>query len=142
MLVTYTPDGDKAQSKSWVFEPGRVRLSEAAAVEKQYGESWEKFVADVQAGGARARRVLLWLLQRRAHPILRFDDTPDFYLDEVVLEHTLDELTAIRARLEQAGLSESDLDTASALLDAQIAEAKTRPDLGGDPGKATSETGL
>jgi hypothetical protein len=138
MLVTYKPDDQ--EPRSWTFNPGRVRLSEAAAVEKQYGSAWEQFAAEVQAGSAKARRVLLWFLMRRDHPTLRFEDTPDLYLDELVLEHSLDELRMVRDRVAKAGLSESEESTALSILDDQIAQAEVRPELGGGTGKAISET--
>jgi hypothetical protein len=137
MLVTYKPEGQ--EPRSWTFDPGRVRLSEAAAVEKHYGASWEQFAAEVQAGSAKARRVLLWFLMRREHSTLRFDDTPDLWLEELVLEHTVEELRAVRDRVEKTGLPESDLTMALAIIDSQIAEASERPELGGE-GKAISES--
>lgn len=137
MLVTYKPEGQ--DPRSWTFEPGRTRLSEAAAVEKHYGSSWEQFAAEVQAGGARARRVLLWMLQRRDHPALRFEDVPDCYLDELVLEHTVAELLSFRTQLHQAGLPEAELIPAINVINAQLAEARKRPELGGELGKASSE---
>lgn len=136
MLVTYRPDG--AEERRWTFEPGRVRQSEAALIEKQYGENWEKFVADVQAGSVRARRVLLWHLERREHHTMRFDDTPDFYVSELTCEHSAAELRAMRDKVASAGLPAADVEQALALLDAEIATAQARD---GEPtGKATSNS--
>lgn len=138
MLITYTPEDNPADRKSWEFIPGRVRQSEAAMIEKRYGQNWDKFVADIQGGNMTARRVLLWHLTRREHPALKFEDTPDFYADEVVLEHTVSELQDIRARVEKAGLPAADTETALTLIDKQISDAEERDDLGGSSGKATS----
>ncbi len=124
MLVTYSPEGGEVQR--WEFDPGRVRQTEAVIIEKQYGENWEKFCADVQAGSIKARRVMLWHLIRREHHTLKFEDTPDFFTSELVVEHTAAELTAMRDKESKAGLPMADLEQALAVLDAEIAAAEVR----------------
>lgn len=120
MFVTYTPEDGETQR--WEFSPGRVRQSDAALIEKQYGQTWERFCGDVQAGSIKARRVLLWHLMRRDHHTLRFEDVPDFYADEVVIEHNASELASFRERLLKAGLPEMELAAAVAMLDDEIAQ--------------------
>lgn len=136
MLVTFSPeDGDP---QTWTWTPGRVLVSEAAIAEKVYGKSWEMFAAEVQQGSAAARRVLLWHLQRRAHPMLRFEDAPDFYADQLVIEYDAAELRAMRDGVESAGLPAADRDIALAALDREIASAEER---GAAEGKAASSSG-
>jgi len=140
MFVTYTPEGNAEGQRRWTFLPGRVRQSEAAAVEKAYGSNWDQFCAEAQAGSIRARRVLLWLLMRRDHPTLRLEDVPDFYTEELVVQHSADELRQVRERVEKSGLSEAERDMALGIIDGQIAEAEALALGPDDEGKATSNT--
>lgn len=138
MLVTYTPE-DGSEPQTWTWTPGRTRVSEAAIVEKVHGKSWEMFAAEVQQGSAAARRVLLWHLQRRAHPMLRFEDAPDFYADELVIEYDATELRAMRDGVATAPLTTAEREVALAALDREIAEAEARGAVG--EGKAPSSSG-
>lgn len=141
MLVTYKPEDNPEDVKSWVFKPGRVRQSEAAVIEKVYGQNWDQFCAEAQAGSIRARRVLLWHLMRRDHPVLRFEDVPDIYTDELLVEHSVEELRVVRERVEKSGLSEADREMALGVIDGQIADAEAREAEAGGEGKATSNSG-
>lgn len=136
MFVTYTPEGETPQS--WVFDPGRVRQSEAAIVEKAYKSNWESFCNDVQAGSVTAQKVLLWHLMRREHPTLRLDDVPDFYAGEVVIEQSAAEWREIRDRVEKSGLPAAEIEQALLVIDAKTAAAEDREDV--ESGKATSNT--
>lgn len=124
MHVTYQPeDGDHQR---WDFDPGRIRAAEAELIEKRYGQNWDRFRADVQSGNIKARRVLLWHLLRRTHHTLRYEDTPDFYTGELLVEHSVTELNTLKDRLEKASLSESDRDQMMTALDIEISEAIAR----------------
>lgn len=140
MRVAYTPEDNPEAKQSWVFRPGRVRQSEAALIERQYGQNWDKFCADVQAGNIAARRVLLWHLIRREHPKLRLEDTPDFYADEVVVSHSPDELREIRTRVVGSGLPAAEVEVALAVIDQQIAAAEADAEPEQSEGKATSSS--
>lgn len=136
MLVTFSPgDGDP---QTWAWSPGRVLVSEAAIVEKVYGKTWEMFAAEVQQGSAQARRVLLWHLQRRTHSMLRFEDAPDFYADQLVIEYDAVELREMRDGVESAGMPQAERDIALAAIDREIASAEER---GATGGKAASSGG-
>jgi hypothetical protein len=76
MIVTYRPVGAK---KPWVweFDPATVPLSAADMIERRYSAdrpSFDQWLAAVQGGSARARRVLLWYLQWLEHPKIRLED--------------------------------------------------------------------
>lgn len=124
MRIAYTPkspaDGDP---QTWEFNPGRIRASEAEAIEKRYGGRWEAFLADVKGGSMRARRVLLWHLLRTAHPALKFEDTPDFYADELLCTYSYDELVAMRERVLKANLDADSREQVLTALDIEITEA-------------------
>lgn len=137
MHVTYTPeDGDRQE---WDFNPGRVRSSEARVLEKVFGENWETFTVGVQSGNIGARRVMLWHLLRLQHPMLRYDDVPDFYTDELVVEFSTAELAPMLDRMRKANLPEDKREQVLAALDFAMSEAMAREE-GESGGKALSTT--
>lgn len=136
MFVTYTPenpvDGD---AQEWVFDPGRVRASEGQVILREFGQnSWDLFVQGVQGNDLHARRVLLWHLLRRTHPLVRFADTPDFYADEMVVSFSSVELAAMGDRLDAVPAAQREM--ARAMYDTELAEALKRE---ADMGKALSD---
>lgn len=135
MQITYTPEGS-TDRQTWSFDHGRVRASAAEMIEKRFGDNWDAFVAGVQSGNMRARRVLLWHLMTQAHPGLKFEDVPDFFADEVKVEFTTAELTAIRARMEKAKVAEDVRERTLAAIDTELAEAAVREGAAPEPGKA------
>ena len=137
MRVTYAPEGGAEQV--WDFDPKRVRASEAEAIERRAGESWDAWLLNVQSGQMRARRVLLWHLMRRDHPTLRYEDTPDFFAGEVVVEHTRAELEEIRERAVRAKLPPDQREQVLSALDMAIDEAREREGGGEGEGKASSK---
>jgi hypothetical protein len=146
MHVTYSPeDGDRQE---WTFKPGRVRSSEAATMEKAFGGTWDELTLGVQGGNTRARRVMLWHLLRREHARMLYEDTPDFYADELAVEFSVDELTPMRDRIQKSSMSEDQRDQLLAALDLAISEAMEREEgqqcleALRDAGKALSETSL
>jgi len=137
MYVTYKPEGSPEQR--WEFDPSRVRSMEAELIEKRYGKSWDQFRGDVQSGSMKARRVLLWHLLRRDHHTLRFEDVPDFYAGEFLVEHSVDELAAIKDKLLKADLPDDDRQQMLTAIDMEIAEAVARGEVGGGKAIASSD---
>ncbi len=138
MKVTYKPDGAKPQV--WTWDPGDVRQSEAEAIQRRFGGSWDEFSAAVRQNDARARRILLWHFQRQTHPALRYEDTPDFRMRELEVEYDIDELVLIRDRLLRADLDEESRDMALAAVELEISDRMgSVPDpVDVDPGKASN----
>jgi len=136
MYVTYRPEG--GEERRWVFEPGKVRASRAEMIEKRAGENWDSWLASVQMGSMKARRVLLWHLLSLDHPTLRFEDV-DFLADELVVEHSAAELAEIRARVYAAKLPDDQREQVLAVLDAEIEAAREREGRDGGEGKASSK---
>lgn len=139
MFVKYTPenpaDGDPQE---WTFEPGRVRATEGQVILREFGQkSWDVFVNGVKSNDLHARRVLLWHLLRRQHPLMKFADTPDFYADEFEIEFSSVELTQIRDGVEKASQAElpANKEMMLAALDEEIAAVLKRE---ADMGKALS----
>ncbi|GGS87673.1 hypothetical protein GCM10010156_52740 [Planobispora rosea] len=139
MFVTYRPE-DGAEQK-WIFDPRRVRASQAEAIEKRAGEPWDAWLVAVQAGNMRARRVLLWHLLRLDHPALKFEDVPDFYAGELVVEHSVAELTEIRGRVTKAPLPAAQREQVLAAIDTALGEAREREQTTEPEGKALSPSG-
>lgn len=124
MHVTYRPEDGEEQR--WEFDPSKVRASKAELIEKRYGQNWDKWRADVQSGNMRARRVLLWHLLTQEHHTIRYEDTPDFAVDELLVEHSATELAAFKDRLMKADLPEADREQMLVALDLEISEAIAR----------------
>lgn len=131
MIVTYTPEG--GQEQRWQFDPRAVKARQAEDIERRYGNGWAAWVNSVRDGSAAARRVLLWHLLRRDHPALRFDDTPDFAMGELLVELDTAELQAMRDRA--AGNTDLDAevrDEVLAAIDAEIKEAQAKAEAADD----------
>jgi hypothetical protein len=135
--VVYTPEGGAEQT--WVFKPGRVRQSQAAITEKAYGKPWDMFVMEVQQGSMAARRILLWHVMRTEHPMLRLDDVPDFFADELRIEHDAEELRALLEATEKNvdSLPAEQRDVALMMLRSELIAAEESEH---DAGKATSNS--
>lgn len=136
MHVTYKPeDGDRQE---WDIDFDRVRTSQAQIIERAFdGKTWDEFKIGVQSGNAKARRVLLWHLMTRDHPMMRFDDTPDFYTGELVTEYSVKELTVLRDGVNK--VPEDKREQFLTTLDIELTEAMAREERTAE-GKALSPT--
>lgn len=139
MFVIYAPeDGDRQE---WVFNPGRVRASEGQALLREFGQtSWDVFVQGVRTNDLHARRVLLWHLSKRAHPLMRFADTPDFFADELTVEFSTVELAELIDKVSSSPAPPAEKEQAVAVLTAELEVARAREELAADPGKAPTPT--
>lgn len=136
MHVTYRPeDGD---SQRWTFDPGRVRQSQAELIERRFGGNYDAWRAGVQSGDSKARRVLLWHLLTLQHHTMRVEDVPDFFMDELLVEHSVDELRTLKDRLAKANVDASTREQMETALDIEISEAIARGEQ--FEGKAASPT--
>jgi len=125
MFLIYRPaDGDEQR---WTFKPAKVSVFEAEAVEMRTGWTYDEFVINAKKGSAKARRVLLWMLQRRQHPTLRLEDV-HFEMGELELEFDAMELQDMRDTVAASGMDEETKALALAQMDAQIATAEPDPD--------------
>lgn len=120
MKVTYSPRDGEPQS--WEYAPKDVLQSEAEMMEKRAGLQWDELNRALMAGAARPRKVLLWHCMRKAHPVMRWEDVPDFRMSEVQVEFDAFELGEMRAAVEKSPeLDDAAKETALAVLDEQIA---------------------
>jgi hypothetical protein len=104
MDVTYDPE-DGSDVRKWVFDPDDVLKSEAKAIEKHFGESWEAWVNALRIRNMKAREVLLWHLLHLDHPKLRFEDTPDFRVRQVVVEMSSAELMEVYQQMAKTKMN-------------------------------------
>jgi hypothetical protein len=122
VFVVYTPEN--GDPNAWEFNPRRVRSSQAILIENRYGKQWDVFVADLMRGSMSARRVLLWHLIRQTHATLRFEDTPDFFPEELVVEFSRAELVSMREAVdENSGISDEDKAIMLSAIDTEIEKA-------------------
>lgn len=138
MFVTYKPESGDV--RKWTFDPGRVRASKAEMIEKRFGETWDQWRVAVQTGNIKARRVLLWHLLTIDHPTFRWEDTPDFYADELEIEYSVAELNEVRERVAKANLSAEEKEAFFAVFDTELTEAMAREEVEAE-GKAHSPSG-
>lgn len=126
MILIYRVEGGEEQR--WEFKLGRLRVMEIEAIEKVTGLAYgSEFREALLKGAIRARRALLWVFLRRAHPTLKFVDV-DFADDEVVLEQDRDEWTELRkATVDAPGIDEETREMALAAIDKELESAPDAP---------------
>jgi hypothetical protein len=124
--LVYRPDGQDVQR--WIFDARKIRQGEMEAVERRTGWPFAtEFLLNLQKGDSRARKALLWIMLRRQHPTLKYEDV-DFANDEVVLEYDRAELAEQRRSIEQSSvISEEERALALEMIDAQMANAPAAP---------------
>jgi hypothetical protein len=94
MIVTYRPDG--GDERTWTYVPDDLPYAEAEQLEDVLGCTFDEFKGKVIAGGAKARRALLWVLMRRDSPKLRFSDVQLSRTGELVVEFEAPEIQKLR----------------------------------------------
>ncbi|WP_063748906.1 hypothetical protein [Streptomyces sp. NRRL B-24484] len=120
MYLTYKPEGSE-EPRRWKYEPKKLMSAEREAIEKRTDRNYAQFVGDVQQGSSICRRALLWVMLKREHPALRFDDV-DFAWDELDFEYSKAELQEFRRDASEQAPS-GQRDAILAQLDKEIAEA-------------------
>jgi hypothetical protein len=132
VFLVYTPEGQPEQR--FHYKPGRLRVSEMAAIEKasgmQYGATFKQ---ELMQGATIARQVLLWTFLRRQHPTLKLLDV-DFFDDELKLIQDKDEIREELEALEKMDSTQSEGRViAMAMLQAQLVDAPDAPGKGPAP---------
>jgi hypothetical protein len=138
--ITYAPrDGEQ---REWVWKPAEMESHEAELIEDAMDLPYMSCVSKFLAGSTRARRALLWVLLRRDHPALQFDQVR-FRLDEVASEFDEEELARIRDHMDDDGDGDPLDDAAREALRETLAEKDAADQAaeqvaGVDPGKDTA----
>jgi hypothetical protein len=134
LLLIYRPEG--ADERRWTFTPDKLMSSEAEAIEKVTGQTYEEFGQALIKGSMSARRALLWVFLKREDAPLRHSQV-DVPVGSVSVDYEPHELQAIRDGLvENRTLPDEDRQAALDALDEMIAdqdvEAPKAPASGSD----------
>jgi hypothetical protein len=121
MQVTYKPEDRPNETQVWEFDPTRVRQSRAEMIEKRYGQRFAVWVQEIQAGEARARRVLLWHLMNLDHAQLKLEDVPDFMMGEVEVDYAISDLQKLRLQVSESAMDDATKEQTLERLDLEIA---------------------
>jgi hypothetical protein len=122
VILNYSPaEGDK---QVFPFKPEKLMSVEAEILERITDWTFAEFQMKLISGSARARRCMLWILQKRQHPTLRLDDVQPL-VGEVELEFEREELLNMRDAAEASRQgSEQDRENVIALVN-QLLEASS-----------------
>jgi len=123
MYVVYKPsDGDE---QVWEYDPNKLLCAERELIEKRTGMRFTDWTEEVVKGGSLARRALLYVMQKRKHPTIKWDDV-EFMWDQLDVEFSRDELLEIRAAVVEDDTADAEERTeALAGLDEQIKTARS-----------------
>lgn len=122
MLLIYRPEG--ADERQWTFDPQKLLSSEAEAIEKVTGLTYEEFGQALVKGSAAARRALLWVYLKREDAPLRFSQV-DVPVGSVGIDYETHELVAIRdALLDNRDLSDKERADALEQFDKLIGDSE------------------
>jgi hypothetical protein len=135
VYLIYTPADDKEQR--YHFDQASVTNFEAEGIERETGLTWTEFGERLQKNSVLALRALLWMLQRRVHPTLKFKDV-HFLLGEVQAEMEPAELLAARENILAAGETDETADQL-ALIDAELAKLSVDPETPAPKAPASSD---
>lgn len=132
MLVKYMPqneDGSPRQGEDWEkeFNPQRIRQSRCEMIEKRYGARYSEWVKEVQAGEAKARRVLVWHLLSLDHPTFKMEDVPDFMFGELEVDYSVSDLQRIRNDVVESSMDDASKKETIDRLDIEIATRLLKP---------------
>ncbi|GAA4663271.1 hypothetical protein [Streptomyces youssoufiensis] len=120
MILVYAPDEGEAQR--WDVATLRIAATEAEAVERVTGLTWEEVKQGAQKGSMRALRALAWVLVKRGAPTLRYGQF-DPATHELGVDYDADERAAIREAIATSTeVSEDEREALLAQIDAAEAE--------------------
>ena len=125
MYVRWDPENGEPV-REFAFDPEDVLRSEAKAIEKQYGKSWEQWLNNLRIKEADARTVLLWHLLRQEHKGLNFNDVPDFRMRQMKVEMSSAELRELMKRTEKMKWTDEERDQLRMAFEVDIADAMQR----------------
>lgn len=142
MIVTLQVEGQERPLR-WSFDPRRVPMSAAEVIERRWSTDAPSYAAWMQAveqGSARARRVLVWWLQHREHPSMRFEDV-DPAVGDVEVEYTREELERAIAEVQQVkSLTPEERTAVLTSLERQLADLPEDDESGKAPSSSSSKT--
>ena len=130
MFLVYQPEGSD-EPKRWPYNPRKLMTAEREAIERRCDMTFAEFTQAVLKGSSLARRALLWVMLKREHPTMKFDDV-EFAWDELKLEYSKGEYDQM---IEKAG-DELSGEARTSVLDGLRAERETAIEDPDQEGKA------
>lgn len=138
MIINYQPTGD-SEPQIYQWDPQKLLNAEMEAIERVTGYNFSEFTARVLQGNAKCRRAALWVMLKRQHPTMKFDDVK-FTWNELKFEFSHAEYDQlIEQAHDRTDLTAAELDAVVEKLRAEQAEAYDAGDdgaLGETEGKA------
>lgn len=125
MYLIYQPEGSE-EPQRWTYNPRRLMSAEREAIERRTGMVFADFTKAVIQGSSVARRALLWVMLKRDHPTMRYDDV-DFAWDELKLEYSKQEYADMIAKAGEE-LSGAERESVLASLQAEREAALDDPE--------------
>jgi len=125
MFVTWKPE-DGSEDRTYDFDPDDLLTSEAKAIEKAFGGTWEEWLNGLRTGNAKARQILLWHLLRQEHRSLRLDDIPDFRMRQLKVEMSVRELRELLETVSKTKMDDRTREMAVSAIERDIVEAMER----------------
>ncbi|MFG2699528.1 hypothetical protein [Streptomyces sp. NPDC048386] len=130
MYLIYQPEGAE-EPQRFLYKPQKLMAPEREALERRSKMDFSDFTKGVLNGNAVCRRALLWVMLKRQHPVMKFEDV-DFAWDELRLEYSRQELTLMRDQLIDAGNADPEqIDSLNreiaTAIDEQATEGKALP---------------
>ena len=130
MYLIYQPEGDE-EPQRFLYKPQKLMSAEREHLERRSRMDFADFTKGVLNGNAVCRRALLWVMLKRQHPTLKFEDV-DFAWDELRLEYSKQEYELMRENLIESGtatpeqIDQINREIATA-VDEQATEGKALP---------------
>lgn len=103
MYLVYEPEGGEPQR--FQYKPQKLMSAEREALERRSHLDFADFTKGVLNGNAVCRRALLWVMLKREHPTMKYEDV-DFAWDELRLEYSRQEYELMRDQLIEAGTAD------------------------------------
>lgn len=97
MEFVYRPD--EGEEQRFEIRLGKLRSIDTEAIERVTGMDWQEFQERLGRQNSTCARALLWILQRRKHPTLKYADV-DLAPDEWDVEPDAGELDQAREAIE------------------------------------------
>jgi hypothetical protein len=101
MYLVYQPEGTE-EPQRFQYKPQKLMSAEREVLERRSRLDFADFTKGVLNGNAVCRRALLWVMLKRAHPTLKYEDV-DFAWDELKLEYSKQEYELMRDNLLDSG---------------------------------------
>lgn len=126
MILIYHPEGDQ-EPQRFSYDPNKLMSPEMEAIERATGVAFSEFTQAVLTGHAKCRRALLWVLLKRQHPTLRFEDV-SFRWEELKLEFSKQEYQSMYDTIEKRDMPDNEKQDALDSIRLEMEDAHDDPE--------------